>query len=174
MSMRVRTLAGVALLLLCFTAAGQGQVPLRDSLRVFVTDAAGSAHVIVLGHHDEASDDFDIALGESPVPPVPFDLVFDARFVDRPGVPRVPETGAYRDIRKHGEARIDTFLIRVQPVNNAWPVELRWREDETPQFEQLLLRPRDAEGTFIDMQSQSRFVLAHDTRQPILILVRRH
>lgn len=146
-----------------------------DSLALRAADAGGNSCVIVLAYHDDASMQYDIALGEKPIPPIPAVEAFDVRFLDPPGIRRTPPTGSYRDIRPRAPvARIDTFRIRVQPQNGAFPVRLSWDARQARRFAgaRICTTGKDG-GNECDMRRAEHVDLDAGTEPELLLVVRR-
>ena len=92
-----------------------------------MTDSKGRQLTLTFGTDMNATDGFDTSLGEVPIPPPPPPGNFDLRFVDRPGVHRVPGDGSYVDFRGfHSRSQVDTFIVRFQVPNDAYPVRFFW------------------------------------------------
>ncbi len=88
-------------------------------------DASGMSHTIRLGVAEGATYGFDTWLEEVPMPPSPPPPIFDFRFLDLPGRPRIPQTGSYADIRPWpSPSRVDTFHIRCQPMDDRYPLRI--------------------------------------------------
>lgn len=94
-------------------------------LALTATDAAGATHTVRLGVHADGTHEFDTALGEFPVPPVPFPDMFDFRVLDHPDHPREPRTGTYTEIRPFvSSAQADSFIVRIVTAPDAYPVKV--------------------------------------------------
>jgi hypothetical protein len=77
-----------------------------------------------------ATTSFNLALGEAPIPPVPSVPAFDLRLID-PYRHKGEFAGmdTYRDLRPFvSPTQVDTFYIRFQPANLAFPVVFTWTE----------------------------------------------
>ncbi|MBE0644398.1 MAG: hypothetical protein IH600_09995 [Bacteroidetes bacterium] len=147
---------------------------LADSLVVTVTDSNELRNALVLGHHAEATPDFDFPLRESPVPPVPIDQVFDVRFFDPPGYPRKPSTGAYRDIRGITTADVDTFVVHCQPMNDGYPMRVKWNPALAyVQYSEAEIRTADGSKLVCDMRSTHEIMLEGREQSRFLIIIRR-
>ncbi|MFA6234374.1 MAG: hypothetical protein WC824_09380 [Bacteroidota bacterium] len=147
---------------------------LADSLVLAVTDANNLRNTLVLGHHPEATLNFDWTLRESPVPPVPIDQIFDVRFLDPPGFPRRPATGAYRDIRGFGPADSDTFFVHCQPLNEGFPMRMKWNPAlAVVEYAVAELRSFDGSKLICDMRSKHEITIAGRGDSRFMIIVRR-
>lgn len=147
---------------------------LADSLLITVADGNGLRNTLVLGHHDEATLDFDWALREAPVPPVPIDQIFDVRFLDPPGFPRRPSTGTYRDIRGTGTAVADTFNVTCQPMNGGFPMTMKWNPALAfVQYAIAEIRSRDGSRRLCDIRSTHEFVIGDRDVAQFMIIIRR-
>jgi hypothetical protein len=143
--------------------------PVTDALQLRAEDAGGRSAVITLGYDAHASDGYDVELAEMPIPPIPSVQAFDFRFVDRSWLHRKPETGSYSDIRSpHRDAGVDTFLVRFQPQNDAWPARISWDEHTIQRFSSatLLLNKADGEER-IDMKAKA-FANIDASADPVL------
>lgn len=143
--------------------------PMTDALRLRAEDAGGRSAVITLGYDAHASDGYDVELSEMPIPPIPSVQAFDFRFVDRTWLHRKPETGSYTDIRSpRNDAGVDTFLVRFQPQNDAWPARISWDENTIQRFSSatLLLRKPGGEER-IDMKAEA-FASIDASADPVL------
>lgn len=100
---------------------------ITGEMHITAEDAAGRKNTIICGVHREASGDFDVQLGELPVPPVPTDDMFDFRFRDSPGKTKFASTGSYMDIRAYtSDVQIDTFVVQVRTESNQYPIRCTW------------------------------------------------
>ncbi|MCZ7556524.1 MAG: hypothetical protein M5R41_09000 [Bacteroidia bacterium] len=149
------------------------QVPLADSLRFTVEDANGMQHTLLLGYHEAGTPGYEWELGEGAVPPVPFEMAFDFRFLDPPGVKRVPNTGAYRDIRSTAAGRIDTFVVRYQPMNEGYPLKFTWSLTDASRFIALELRTSDDKLLVADMRIRNETIV-HERGTQVLHIIARH
>jgi len=104
------------------------------------SDATGVTHTISFGFHPDATEGYDLQFGELPVPPAPFDTMFDVRFLDPPGKKRVPPSGSYVDIRGSSATQeADTFHISLRTRTDCYPLVLAWSESIGTSFHQPLL-----------------------------------
>ncbi len=148
------------------------QIPLADSLRFTAEDANGMKHTLLLGYHDAGTPGYEWELGETAVPPIPFELAFDFRFLDPPGVKRVPNTGAYRDIRSTAGGRIDTFVVRYQPMNEGYPVKFSWTLTDASRFIALELRTSDGSLLVPDMRIRNEAIISERGTRMLHIIAR--
>ena len=161
-------------LLLAGSAVDLRSQVLADSLQLNIFDTNGLENRLVLGHHADASMDYDHHLKESAVPPVPFDQVFDARFLDPPSHRRTPNSGSYRDIRGIGQAVADTFLVSCQPMNGGYPVTVLWNAAvAVVSFTTAELRSIDGARLLCDMQSAHQLKLSSAEESRFMIIIRR-
>ncbi|MBI5647201.1 MAG: hypothetical protein HY962_09750 [Ignavibacteriae bacterium] len=151
------------------------QVPVQDSIAILAYDAAGQSGGIVIGYHPDATTGYDPLLGDKPIPPVPAVDAFDFRCIDPPGLRRTPPTGCYRDIRRPQPAAVaDTFRIRVQPQNGAFPVRIGWRQTQLRAFRAAFLRlSNDTGDVSVDMHISERVEIAANARLDFLIILTR-
>lgn len=92
-------------------------------------DASGNWLVLRFGVSPHATYGYDRALREFPMPPSPPHPIFDFRFMDLPGQPRIPPTGSYADVRRWpSPALLDTFVVRFQPMNDVYPMHITFDE----------------------------------------------
>jgi hypothetical protein len=148
------------------------QIPLADSLRFTAEDANGMRHTLLVGYHDAGTPGYEWELGETAVPPVPFEMAFDFRFLDPPGVKRVPNSGAYRDIRSTAGGRIDTFVVRYQPMNEGYPMTFTWTLTDASRFIALELRTSDGRLLVADMRIRNEAVINEKGTQMLHIIAR--
>ncbi len=148
------------------------QIPLADSLRFTAEDASGMRHTLLLGYHEAGTPGFEWELGETAVPPIPFEMAFDFRFLDPPGVKRVPNSGAYRDIRSTAGGRIDTFVVRYQPVNEGYPMKFSWTLTDASRFIALELRTSDGNLLVPDMRIRNEAIIPERGTQLLHIIAR--
>lgn len=153
----------------------KGAFGAQDSLRfaLRVEDAGGTWNTLTIGFHPEGTLDYDHALGEFPIPPMPSVAAFDARFLDPPSLTRFPSTGSYSDIRGL-DAAVDTFRIHIQPQNDAFPVTLTWSHREACAFARATLYVRRS-GTWetTDMAKVSTLELSAEGTQPLFVIIDR-
>jgi hypothetical protein len=98
------------------------------SLPIAISDTLGHRYAVVFGVDFRATDGFDKDLGEMPIPPPPDVAAFDVRMLD-PHHRRQPYPGfgSYFDVRPFlSRMQIDSFYIRFQPANEAYPMRFSW------------------------------------------------
>jgi hypothetical protein len=164
-----------ALTVLAWCAPARVGAQLLDTLALRATDAGGRSFRILLGYHENATDGFDAAFGEIPVPPVPAVSAFDFRFLDRSWMKRIPSTGTYADIRAARTlATPDTFLVRIQPENAAYPVRIEWDPSMTAAFRAAMLEvERSGAAERVDMRAVAAAHLDADAEPALRIIITR-
>jgi hypothetical protein len=101
---------------------------LKERMTEFtMTDRRGVRFTLRFGTDPHATDGFDIALGEVPIPPPPPPGNFELRFLDRPNMRRIPGDGSYVDIRPiRAKTQIDTFIVHFQSPADGFPLTFSW------------------------------------------------
>ena len=126
------------------------------------------ATAVNFGVHTSATDCYDYALGEEPIPPPPPSPVIDVRFVDRHmGAGMCLTDGAYTDLRDFRDTtQIDTFFIRV--LNAGWwvPVRFSWTDLSHLYSGPVIIRSLIDS---VDMRSQTHYDLVHPAIEMLIV-----
>lgn len=159
--------------LIAFTLGEPDPATLVAPIEIITRDAGGKSTTLLLGYHEQATIGYDIALGENPVPPIPFPQAYDMRFLAPPGRTLVPPTGSYVDVRPITALR-DTFVIRYQPENGRYPVTLSWSQDDIAAYdtaEMILMDPLQEQS--VDMKTESTFVVSDAVLPQVMLILQR-
>jgi hypothetical protein len=158
-----------------FTVIPSALVLCQDSLIIPITisDAAGHFLTMRFGVHSMASYGFDEWLDEVPLPPYPPVPVFDVRFLDPQRRKQFAGDGAYVDIRQFiSTAQADTFALRFQPSEDAFPLTFAWDREQTLRCDSIVVIPIGESGPFrVDMKSSSTFhVFSPDFTTALIVM----
>ena len=167
--------AAAAMMAFFFPRAVSAQTALTDSLQLRGEDAGKRSTTIVLGYHPAATEGFDVEFSEMPVPPVPAVQAFDFRFVDRKWLHREPATGTYADVRPlRATADADTFFVRLQPQNEAFPVRISWDSRQISAYAEATIVIAHADGTrTVDMRASTAATFGSDADPVVRIILKK-
>ncbi len=160
----------IAVLLMC---PGEMQSCCHEWRAHFIaTDSKGSQFSLTYGNDPDATDGFDLGLGEVPIPPPPPPDILEMRFLDQPGRPRVPGDGSYVDIRPfRSAAQVDTFFVRFQVSADAFPVTFGW--DGIADCDSMFVEIRNDEDlTRVNMAAQTSLSLEENRQESKLMIIK--
>lgn len=159
-------------LLLTAVSTAQSAPPEGDRIPLTVRDAVGVSTTLILGTDSLATEEYDIALGELPVPPVPSEEIFDARFVSLPGRPRTPDTGSYTDLRRlRSPAQVDSFGIVLRTASDAYPITVSVDSAAAGRCDSLcLLLPRNGHYTRELLKEGRTLTIGESTTHEVILV----
>ncbi len=151
--------------IMAFVCVNALQTPSSSALTtITMEDNKGRSFALVFGTDVRATDGFDTELGEFPIPPPPPPGLFEARFVDRPTHRRVPGDGSYKDIRPFvRSAQIDTFIVRFQTADDAYPVRFRWEPSQIVTCDSMIIRYKSNGNSVSVNMAKASMLMLNDT-----------
>lgn len=136
-------------------------------------DSTGRQFVLTYGTDPNATDGYDEAFGEVPLPLLPPVGDFELRFLDSPGHQRVPGGGAYIDVRAfRSTTQVDTFIIHFQTAVRAFPVTFSWDGISPRSCDSVCVLYRAGETNEIINMARQRALAIHDESVSNLMVIK--
>jgi hypothetical protein len=144
--------------------------PAGNLMHFSMMDKTGRNFSLTFGSDPNATDGFDQAFGEAPIPPSPPPGIFELRFLDRPGHPRVPGDGSYIDIRPfRSDTQVDTFIVHFQTANEAYPITFSW--DHVRDCDSAFVQCRIGDSILrVNMQKQKSLQMDDEGESKLVII----